>query len=65
MPESTDIKLALWNTVSKSGNVYLGSSKPYEIGGKKYWVKAFPNLNKQNERAPDFNIILTPTIERE
>lgn len=55
-----DIKTGLWKKQSKKGNNYYGGQ--IKIGDKEYWIKIFKN-NKENEKQPDLNLLLSPKME--
>lgn len=56
------MKTGLWERKSKQGNTYYAGK--IKIGDKTYLVNLFKN-NKQNEKQPDYNIMLKDAAEKE
>jgi hypothetical protein len=49
-------KGALWLKTAKTGRKYMGGE--IVINNKKHYIKVFKNENKNNERQPDYNLIV-------
>jgi uncharacterized protein (DUF736 family) len=52
---------ALWTKTSKAGNKFLAGN--LEINGEKIEVVVFKNVDKKNEKGPDFSILLSTPYE--
>ena len=57
-----EYKIGLWEKKSQKGVVYYFGK--VEINGKEYKVSLFKN-NKQNEKQPDYNIIMRNEEKKE
>ena len=57
-----EIKTGLWNKQSKNGLTYASGKFTYE--DSPFRVTLFINENKQNEKSPDYDIIIEKTDER-
>ena len=55
-----EIKTGLWKHESKKGNKYC--SGKFKLDDKEYYLTLFNNNKKDNEKAPDFNLIIRDSI---
>lgn len=51
-----EYKTGLWKKTSKKGNEYYTSK--IKINNKEYKITLFENKRKENEKQPDYNLIL-------